>query len=179
MGEVEPRVSNRIELRVTHSVTTALGAWMTVSSEGQVISAPVRTQLGMPLTIVDDDNTFSLHDGKLLIHDAGRASDSAGSTKKQNYGLVRYLARPAAKAETESEAQAQEQFQVKLYVPTEQYEVIWDLGARGHLPRQISLQVKGLQDDARWDISEVGTMLLVEDFSFSFPINTYELFSPT
>ena len=68
---------------------------------------------------------------------------------------------------------------MKLYVPTEQYEVIWDLGARGHLPRQISLQVKGLQDDARWDISEVGTMLLVEDFSFSFPISSYELFSPT
>jgi hypothetical protein len=64
-------------------------------------------------------------------------------------------------------------------VPTERYSVIWDLSARGHLPRLITLKVKGLQNDARWDVSDVGSMLLVEDFSFSFPINVHGIFGPT
>jgi hypothetical protein len=49
------------------------------------------------------------------------------------------------------------------------------MGARGLLPRQISLQVMGLQADAQWNIDDAGTMLLVEDFSFSFPVNTHGL----
>jgi hypothetical protein len=173
MGDVESKVSNRIELRVTHSMATTLGASMTVSNEGHAISFPVRTQLGMPITVSVGDDTFSLHNGILFIHDGGHASHSAKSTKKRTYGLVQYLAR------TEAEAEAQEQFHVKLYVPTERYNVIWDLSARGHLPRLISLQVKGLQDDARWDVSNVGAMLLVEDFSLSFPIASHGLHAPT
>jgi hypothetical protein len=173
MGDVESKASNRIELRVTHSMTTALSAWMTVSKEGHAISLPVRTQLGMAITVSVGDDTFSLHNGKLFIHDGGRASHSAKSSKERTYGLVHYL------AITEADAEAQEQFHVKLYVPTERYSVIWDLSARGHLPRLITLKVKGLQNDARWDVSDVGNMLLVEDFSFSFAINLHGLHAPT
>jgi hypothetical protein len=172
MESVASRTSNRIELRVTHSAVTSLDALLTVSTEGQAISFPVRTQLGMPLSvIVGDDNVF-LHHGMLFIYDAGhvsRSPKSAKSTKKPTYGLIRYL----SGIEVESEAQAQ--FDAKLYVPTEKYNTIWDMGARGLLPRQISLQVMGLQADAQWNIDDVGTMLLVEDFSFSFPVNTHGL----
>lgn len=167
MDGVESKASNRIELRVLHSMATALDALMTVSNEGHAISFPVRTQLGMPIMASVGDDTFSLHDGKLFIHDGGRTSHSAKSTKKPTYGLVHYL------SGTEVDAEAHEQFHVKLYVPTERYNVIWDLGARGHLPRLISLQVKGLRGDAQWDVTDVGNMLLVENFSFSFPINPF------
>ena len=173
MDGVESKASNRIELRVRYSLATTLDAWMTVSQQGQAISIPVHTQLGMPITVTVDDDTFPLHEGKLFIHDGGRTSHSAKSTKKPTYGLVQYL------SGIEAEAEIQEQFHVRLYVPTERYNVIWDLSARGHLPRLISLQVKGLQGDAQWNVSEAGTMLLVEDFSFSFPINTYGLAGPT
>jgi len=165
MDDVEARVSNRIELRVVHALASTLDAWMTVSSEGHAISVPVRTQLGMPITVTIGDNTLALHEGKLFIHDGGGAPHAATSTKKRTYGLVHYLARPEVKSETH------EQFHVKLFVPTDQYRVIWDLGARGHLPRLISLQVKGLHGNAEWDVSDVGSMLLIEDFSFSFPIS--------
>jgi hypothetical protein len=169
MDSVESKTSNRIELRVLHSMATLADAWMTVNNEGHAISFPVRTQLGMPITITVDDDTLSLRDGKLFIHDGGRAAHSAKSTKNTTYGMIHYL------AGTDIEAEAREQFHVKLYVPTERYNVIWDLGARGHLPRLISLQVRGLQEDSQWDVSEVGNMLLVEDFSFRFPINAHGL----
>jgi hypothetical protein len=165
MEGVESRASNRIELRVIHSMATTLEAWMTVTNEGHAISFPVHTQLGMPIKVTIGDDTLSLREGKLFIHDGGRTSHSAKSSKKPTYGLVQYL------SGIDVEAEAQEQFRVRLYVPTERYNVIWDLAARGHLPRLISLQVKGLREDAEWDISDIGPMLLVEDFSFSFPIS--------
>ena len=62
---------------------------------------------------------------------------------------------------------------MKLYVPTDKYSTIWDMSARGNLPQTISLQVMGLQGDAHWDLNDVGSMLLVEDFSFSYPINAH------
>jgi len=169
MVSVSSRVSNRIELRVIHSAATSFDALMTVSTEGQAISFPVRTQLGMPLSVIVGDDTAALRHGQLFIYDAGHVSKSPKSqksSKKPTYGLIRYL----SGFEVDSEAQVQ--FDVKLYVPTEKYNTIWDMGARGHLPQLISLQVMGLQGDAQWDIDDVGTMLLVEDFSFSYPINT-------
>jgi len=164
MEEIESRVSNRLELRVVQSLETTLDAAMTVSNEGRVISLPVRTQLGSPIKAIVGENTILLHEGKLAIHDGGQSA--AKMSKKPSYGLVQYQANP------DLEMEGQEQFQVRLYVPTDEYSVIWDLAARGHLPRAISLQVKGLQGDTEWDVGEVGTMLLVEDFSFTFPISS-------
>jgi len=139
---------------------------MTVTNEGHAISFPVQTQLGLPIkAIVDDDDPILLRDGKLFLHDGGPSSEKSA---KPSYGLVQYV--PGGNVE--GEAQAQEQFRVRLYVPTERYTMMWELAARGLLPRLISLQVKGLQGDTEWDIAEVGPMLLVEDFSFSFPIST-------
>jgi hypothetical protein len=172
MGDIEPKASNRIELRASRSVTAASAAWMTVTHEGHVISFPVRTQLGTAITVSVGDGTHSLHNGKLFIQDGGRAPHSAKASKERTYGLVHYLGL------TEADAEAQEQFHVKLYAPTERYHVIWDLSARGHLPQLITLKVKGLQTDSRWDVSDVGNMLLVEDFSFSFPIDTPGLHNP-
>jgi hypothetical protein len=172
MESVLTRTSNRIELRVIHSAATSLDAMLTISTEGQTIGLPVRTQLGMPLSVIVGDDTVSLRHGQLFLYDAGYVSKSpksAKSTKKPTYGMIRYL------SGMEVESDAQVQFDVKLYVPTEKYNTIWDLGARGHLPQLISLQVMGLQGDAQWDIDDVGTMLLVEDFSFSFPIHTHGL----
>lgn len=167
MGDIEPRTSGRIELRVSRSVTAASAALMTVGNEGHAISFPVRTQLGMAITVTVDEQTLALHTGKVFIQDGGRASHSARSSKERTYGLVHFL------GVTEAEAEAQEQFHVKLYVPSERYNVIWDLSARGHLPQLITLKVKGLQDDARWNVAEVGNMLLVEEFSLGFPIDGY------
>jgi hypothetical protein len=147
-----------------HSLATTLDAWMTVNREGHVISFPVHTQLGLPTRVSVGDETLTLREGKLFVHDGGRPSRSAKATMKPSYGLVQYL------SGTPVEADAREQFHVRLYVPTDRYNVLWDLSARGHLPRLISLQVKGLQDDAQWDVAEVGSMLLIEDFSFSFPV---------
>jgi hypothetical protein len=169
MESVASRASNRIELRVIHSMATSFDALMTVSTEGQAISFPVRTQLGMPVSVSVGENIVSLRHGKLFIYDAGHVSKSPKSTKKPTYGLIHYH----SGIEVDSEAQVQ--FDVKLYVPTEKYHTIWDMGARGHLPREISLQVMGLRGDAQWDINDVGSMLLIEDFSFSYPINTYTL----
>lgn len=172
MDSVLSRTSNRIELRVIHSMATSLDALMTVSTEGRAINFPVRTQLGMPLSVIVGDDTVSLRHGQLFLYDAGHVSKSpksAKSAKKPTYGLIRYL--PGIEVDSE----AQVQFDVKLYVPTEKYNTIWDMGAHGHLPQQISLQVMGLQGDAQWDIDDVGTMLLVEDFAFSYPINTHGL----
>lgn len=165
MDGVESRVSNRIELRVIHSLTATLDAWMTVTNDGHTLSFPVHTQLGMPITVAAGGDTVTLREGRLFIHDGGRASRSTKPALKPTYGLVQYL------AGTQVEAEAQDQFHVRLYVPTERYSVIWDLSARGHLPRLISLQVKGLQENAQWDVSEFGNMLLVEDFSISFPVS--------
>lgn len=171
MDSVESRASNRIELRVIQSMATSLDALMTVNSEGRAISIPVHTQLGLPIKITIDDDTLSLREGKLFIQDSGRAS--AKSAKKATYGLVQYL------SGNDLEAECQEQFHVRLYVPSERYDVIWDLAARGHLPRLVSLQVKGLHGDAEWDLADVGSMLLIEDYSFSFPVNAYGLHGPT
>jgi hypothetical protein len=173
MESVVSKSSNRIELRVVHSLTTALDAWMTVSHEGQVISCPVRTQLGAPLSVIVGDNTISLRHGKLFLYDGGQVSPPGKSAKKkQTYGLVHYLANVDVDLET------QEQFHVKLYLPTESYKTIWDMGSRGNLPRLIQLQVKGLRDDSQWDITDVGAMLLVDDFSFSYAIDTHGLYGP-
>ena len=173
MDDVKSRASNRIELRVVHSMATTLDAWMTVTNEGHAISFPVHTQLGMPITASHGDDTLSLREGKVFIHDAGHTPHYAKSTKKPTYGLVHFL------SGVEVEAEAQEQFHVRLYVPTERYNVLWDLAARGRLPRLISLQVKGLDADAQWDVSDAASMLLIEDFSFSFPVNSYGLHDPT
>lgn len=167
MERVESKASNRIELRVIHSMATALGAWMTVSNDNHAISLPVHTQLGMPIMVSVGDGTLPLREGKLFVQDGGRAARAAKSAKKPTYGLVQYL------TGTEVDAEAKEQFHVRLYVPTERYDIMWDLAARGHLPRLISLQVKGLNGDSVWDVAETGGMLLVEDFSFSFPISSY------
>lgn len=172
MEGVVSRTSNRIELRVIHSTVTTSEALMTVSTEGQVISLPVRTQLGMPLSVSVGDDIASLHHGNLFIYDSGHASKpskSSKSTKKPTYGLIHYL------SGIEGDAESAVQFDVKLYVPSEKFTTIWDMGARGHLPRGISLQVMGLHGDARWNINEIGTMLLIEDFSFSYPIDTQGL----
>lgn len=170
MESVASKTSNRVELRVVHSKASVLDAWMTVSNDGHAISYPVRTQLGMPLSVIVGDDTISLRHGKLFINDGGHVSHPTKSTKKKpTYGMIHYL------ANVDVDAEAQEQFHVKLYVPTDRYKMIWDLGSRGNLPRLISLQVKGLQGDSRWDITDVGTMLLVEDFSFSFPVNVHGL----
>ena len=172
MESVATRASNRIELRVVNSTATSSDALMTVSTEGQAISLPVRTQLGMPLSVVVGDGTIALRHGKLVIYDAGnvpKPPKSAKSTKKPTYGLIHYL------SGNEVDTEALVQFDVKLYVPSEKYSTIWDMGARGNLPREISLQVMGLQADAQWDIGSVGTMLLIEDFSFSYPIDAHGL----
>jgi hypothetical protein len=169
MESVISRTSNRIELRVIHSTATSSEALMTVSTEGQVISLPVRTQLGMPLSVSVGDDIASLRHGNLFIYDSGhvsKSSKSPKSTKKPTYGLIHYL------SGIEVDSDAEVQFDVKLYVPAEKYTTIWDMGARGHLPRGISLQVMGLHADTRWDINKVGTMLLIEDFSFSYSIDT-------
>ena len=170
MESVLSRTSNRIELRVIHSAATSLDAMLTVSTEGQAISLPVRTQLGMPLSVIIGDDTVSLRHGQLFLYDAGyvsKTSKTPKSTKKPTYGMIRYL------SGIEIDSGAQAQFDVKLYVPTEKYNTIWDLCARGNIPQLISLKVIGLQGDASWDIDDVGTMLLVEDFSFSYPIHAH------
>jgi hypothetical protein len=170
MDTVSSRISNRIELRVIHSMATSVDALMSVSTEGQVISIPVRTQLGMPLSVIVGDDTVPLRHGKLFIYDAGLVSKppkSPKSAKKPTYGLIHYL------AGNDVDSDAQVQFDVKLYVPTDKYSTIWDMSARGNLPQTISLQVMGLQGDAHWDLNDVGSMLLVEDFSFSYPINAH------
>lgn len=173
MDSVATKTSNRIELRVIHSIATSLDAWMTVSNEGHAISFPVRTQLGMPLMVITGDDTVSLRQGKLFINDSGHTSSPTKSTKKKpTYGLIHYLSGIAV------DSDAQDQFHVKLYVPTEKYNMIWDLGARGLVPRLISLQVKGLQGDSQWDVADIGNMLLVEQFSFSFPINIHGMYGP-
>jgi hypothetical protein len=169
MESVSSRTSNRVELRVLHSAATSSDSVMTVSTEGQVISLPVRTQLGLPLSVSVGDEVVSLHHGQLLIYDSGHVSKSPKSpksSKKPTYGLIHYL------SGNEIDTEALLQFDVKLYVPTEQYNTIWDMSARGHLPQQISLQVMGLRGNAQWDIHDVGPMLLIEDFSFSYPIDT-------
>jgi hypothetical protein len=170
MESVATRASNRIELRVIQSMATTFDAFMTVSTEGQAISFPVRTQLGMPLSVNIGDDSVSLRHGKLFIYDAGhvlKAPKSVKSRKKPTYGLIRYL----SGIEVESEAQVQ--FDVKLYVPSDKYTALWDMCARGLLPREISLQVMGLHADSQWDTNDVGTMLLIEDFTFNYPIHAH------
>ncbi len=162
MESVESRISNRIELRVIHAAASAPDAWMTVTNEGHVMRLPVRTQLGAPIKAIVGEKTILLREGTLFIHDGGQSA--ARVTKKPSYGLVQYRANP------DIDIESQEQFLVRLYVPTKEYGVMWDLAARGRVPRLISLQVKGLQGDIEWDIADVGTMLLIEDFSFSFPL---------
>lgn len=162
MESVESRISNRIELRVIHAAVSAPDAWMTVTNEGHVMRLPVRTQLGAPIKAIVGEKTILLREGTLFIHDGGQSA--ARVTKKPSYGLVQYRANP------DIDIESQEQFLVRLYVPTKEYGVMWDLAARGRVPRLISLQVKGLQGDTEWDIADVGTMLLIEDFSFSFPL---------
>jgi hypothetical protein len=171
MDTVESRASNRIELRVLQSMATSLDALMTVNNEGRAISFPVHTQLGMAIKVSVGGESLSLREGKLFIQDVGRTAPK--SSKKATYGLVHYL------SGIDLEAECQEQFHVRLYVPSQRYDVIWDLAARGHLPRLVSLQVKGLDSDAEWDVSNIGSMLLIEDYSFSFPVNSYGLHGPT
>ncbi len=169
MEGVVSRTSNRIELRVIHSTATTFDALMTVSTEGQAISLPVRTQLGMPLSVIIGDDTVALRHGQLFLYDGGHASKSPKSAKKPTYGLIHYL------SGNEIDTEALVQFDVKLYVPSEKFNTIWNMGAQGNLPREISLQVMGLQGDAQWDLGDVGTMLLIEDFSFSYSINPHGL----
>jgi len=165
MESVDIKSSNRIELRVIHAAATMLDAWMTVTNEGHAITYPVQTQLGYPIRAIVEDETVLLREGRLFIHDGGPASDKA---VKPSYGLVQYI----ATSHVEAESVAQEQFRVRLYIPTDRYALMWDLAARARMPRLSSLQVKGLQADTEWNIAGAGPMLLVEDFSFSFPIST-------
>ena len=164
MDSVATRSSNRIELRVIQSMATSYDAMMTVNTEGQVISIPVRSQLGAPLSVLIGSETITLRHGKLYIYDAGRTPKS---TRKPTFGRIRYL------AGIEVDAEAQVQFDVKLYIPSDKYITLWDMGTRGLLPREISLQVMGLQGDALWDVNEGGGLLMIEDFSFGYPIHTY------
>jgi hypothetical protein len=166
MESVTVKDWNRVELRVIRSMATMSDAWMTVGNDGHAISYPVRTQLGMPLTVIDGDDTVTLRYGKLFINETNRVARPAKSAKKPTFGFIHYL------ADVEVDAEAQEQFHAKLHVPTEEYNRLWELGTRGRMPRLIQLQVRGLQSDGQWDISDTGTMLLVEDFSFSFLIDT-------
>ena len=143
---------------------------MTVGTDGQVISFPVRTQLGMPLSVSVGDDVVSLRHGQLFIYDAGTSSKlpkSAKPAKRPTYGMIRYL------SGVEVDSDAHVQFDVKLYVPSDKYITMWDMSARGQMPQQIMLQVMGLQSDAQWDTNDVGTMLLIEDFSFSYPIGIH------
>jgi hypothetical protein len=156
---------NRVELRVLRSTATLSDAWMSIGTEGQAISYPVRTQLGMSLTVIDGESTVTLRYGRLIVNDSGRGARSPKSAKKATYGFIHYL------ADVEIEAEAQERFLTKLHVPTEEYERLWELSSRGNVPRSVLLQVKGLQSDGQWDISETGSMLLIEDYSFSFLID--------
>jgi hypothetical protein len=171
--EIEAVMSrNRIELRVIRSMVTLADAWMTIGNEGHAISYPVRTQLGMTLSVIDGDDIVSLRYGRLIINDGGRSARPARSTKKPTFGMIHYL------ANLDVDKEAQERFQVKLHVPTEEYEKLWELGSRGNIPRTIQLQVRGLQSDGQWDLSETGSMLLIEDFSFSFLIDPGGLINP-
>lgn len=162
MDSVATRVSNRIELRVVHSIAITSDAWMTVGNDTHVLSIPVQTQLGMPIKAIVDHETLTLREGKLFIHDGGRSP--ARVSKPPTYGLVRYNAHP------EVEMEAREQFHVRLYVPSDRYREVWDLAAHGRVPRQISLQVRGLEGDGDWNVDDSGNMLLIEEYSFSFPI---------
>lgn len=164
MDSVQSRTSDRIELRVVQSTPTALDSWMTISNEAHVLSFPVHTQLGMPIKAIVGHDTVSLREGKLFIHDGGRTS--AKVSKKPSYGLVLY------NANVDVDMEAREQFHVRLYIPTERYNEIWDLAARGHLPQLITLQVKGLEGDAEWNVTDSSSLLLIEEFSFSFPIGS-------
>jgi hypothetical protein len=165
MDDVESRTSSWIELRVIHSAATTHDAWMVVTSDAHTINFPVHLQLGTSLTAVVGSDNIPLREGKLFVHDSGSAPRAAKTAKKpSSYGLVHYV------PTTGAEGEAQEQFHVKLYMPSDKYRAIWELCAQNHLPRRISLQVKGLHGDAQWDVAETGKMLLVEDFSISFPI---------
>jgi hypothetical protein len=166
IATVIPR--NRIEFRVLRSSATLSDAWMTIGTEGHAISYPVRTQLGMTLSVIDGDATVTLRYGRLIVNDAGRNTRSARSAKKPTYGFIHYL------ADIEVDQEAQERFLAKLHVPTEEYDRLWELSTRGSMPRTVLLQVKGLQSDGQWDISDTGSMLLVEDYSFSFLIDPGE-----
>lgn len=163
IATVLPR--NRVELRILRSTATLSDAWMTIGTEGHAISYPVRTQLGMALSVIDGDTTVPLRYGRLIVNDAGRGARSQKAAKKSTYGFIHYL------ADIEIEAEAQERFLTKLHVPTEEYNKIWELSSRGNTPRTVLFQVKGLQSDGQWDISETGSMLLIEDYSFSFLID--------
>lgn len=155
---------NRVELRVVRTMATLSDAWMTVGSEGRVISYPVRTQLGMQLSVIDGDDTVSLHYGRLTVQDSG-ISRALRPTGKATFGMIRYV------GESGVDLEAQERFLVKLHVPHEEHDKLWELGTRGNMPRVIQLQVRGLRGDGQWDIAETGKMLLIEDFNFSFLID--------
>lgn len=145
---------------------------MTVGSEGQAINFPVRTQLGMPLTVIVGDDEVMLRHGKLILFDGGLAHQMPkkfSSVKKPTFGLIHYL------AGIDIDSESQVRFDVKLYLPSEKYKIIREMGMHGNTPQEISLHVIGLQADARWDIGDVGAMLLVEDFAFSYPMNTQEV----
>jgi hypothetical protein len=173
MESVVSRVTNRIELRVVHSISTSLDAWMTVDNEGHDISFPVRTQLGMSIPVITERDTLSLRQGKMFVFESRHAPKSGRAEKKKpSYGVVHY------RAGVDVDAEGVEQFHVKLYLPTERYDRLWELGSRGLLPRLIALRVKGLQDDGAWDVSNVGPMLLVEEYSFSFPIDVHGMYGP-
>jgi hypothetical protein len=163
---------NRVELRIVRSMATMSDAWMTLGNSGRSISFPVRTQLGMPLSVIDGDDTVSLRYGRLVINDSGHVHRSSKAGKKPTFGLIHYL------ADYEVDQEAQERFLVKLHVPTEEYDRLWELGSRGNMPRMLQLQVKGLLSDGQWDVAESGNMLLVEDYTFSFLIDPDGAHSP-
>jgi hypothetical protein len=163
---------NRVELRIIHSMATMSDAWMTVGNSGNGMSYPVRTQLGMPLTVIDGDDTVTLRYGRLFVNESSHATRSSKSTKKPTFGFIHYL------ADYDVEQEAQERFHVKLHIPTDEYAKLWELASNGNMPRMLQLQVKGLQSDGQWDIADSGTMLLVEDFTFSFLIGSESTHSP-
>jgi hypothetical protein len=156
---------NRVELRIVRSLATMADAWMNIGNSGRSISFPVRTQLGMPLTVIDGDDTVSLRYGRLTISESGHYAHSAKPAKKPNFGFLHYL------AYYDVDQEAQERFEVKLRVPTPDYDRLWEMGARGNMPRMLQLQVKGLLNDGQWDLTETGSLLLIEEFNFSYLID--------
>jgi hypothetical protein len=164
MEDMDTRFSGRLELRVIHSASTLHDAWVVVTGDAHTINFPVHLQLGKTLTALVDDSEVGLREGRLFVYDSGAAPQAASTGRKPSFGVVHYLGVMPA------EGESLEQFHVKLYLPPEKFRELWELCAHHHLPRMITLQVKGFNSESNWDIAATGQVLLVEDFMISLPI---------
>lgn len=164
MSDTDARFSGRLELRVIHSAATLHDAWMVVVSDAHTINFPVHLQLGKTLTAIVDDSEIALREGRLYLYDSGAETGTGKSGKKPSFGVVHYL------GVTPAEGESLEQFHVKLYLSSGKFRELWELCAHHHLPRLITLQVKGFNSDMNWDVDATGQVLLVEDFMISLPV---------